>query len=53
MLIIQVPYYLLSYRLYSISTTPMDNREVAASVVCAIRPKARLLKMKSVRSLEP
>lgn len=41
------------YRRYSISTTPRASRDAAASVVWAIRLKARLLRMKSVLSLEP
>ncbi|KAK3014828.1 hypothetical protein RJ639_008304 [Escallonia herrerae] len=41
------------YLLYWISIMPRANKDAAASLVCAIRPKARLLRMKSVRSLDP
>jgi len=43
----------LSHRLYSTSTMPRANREAAASLLIAIPPKARWLRMKSVLALEP
>lgn len=43
----------ISHLLYSISTTPRANKEADASLLWAIPPKARWLRMKSVLSPEP